>query len=78
MNTIEKTNLLYELMLVANDDAANVRQSRYDIARVFEDATGQDIPENGYMVDEMANTGIVGADKEKLIAMVKKYWTDRG
>ena len=75
---ITKTNLLYDLMLIANDDDSDMRQNRRNIAQVFEDITGQDLPENGWMVDEMAvGTGISTKDLEILIELVREYWEAR-
>lgn len=77
-DTIEKTNLFYDLMLIANDDDVRMRLDRRRIAADFERITGQDLPENGWMVDEMAvSTGIASDDFTKLSVLVSEYWTKR-
>lgn len=78
MTTIEKTNLYYDLMLIANDNAPQVVALRRKISWAFEHATGQDLPENGWMVDEMvASTGMDSEDTEKLSTLVNQYWAER-
>lgn len=71
---MNKEQLLYDLMLIANDDDSNMFRSRNKIAQVFEDITDQDMPDNGYMLAEMASVGISSTDIDKLSSMIKSYW----
>lgn len=77
MTTTAKANLMYDLMLIANDNDNSVKELRRQIAQVFEDITDQDLPENGYMVDEMAAQGLTETDFNLLKTLTEAYWTVR-
>ena len=73
-----KNELLYDLMLIVNDDLDNeTRPLAQHIAEVFENITGQDLPESGYMIEEMTHEAIPVSDINTLSKLVSEYWMVR-